>query len=180
MPHIHTEPGQHDHTVTAYIVRTDMDQPRVLMHMHKKLHKLMPVGGHIELDETPWQAISHELREEAGYDIDDLAVLQPKERIKLLGRVVLHPYPVVIDTHDIPEAPGGHFHTDTAYAFTADHPPQYERAKGESDDLRWLTCDELVELTDDQTFQNNKQVGRYVLTTCLTAWEEVAVDTFVK
>lgn len=77
MPHIHTAPNQHDHTVTGYVIRTDGDQPRALLHVHKKLGKLLPPGGHIELDETPWAAMLHELREEAGYDAGQLLVLQP-------------------------------------------------------------------------------------------------------
>jgi len=64
MAHIHTAPNQHDHTVTAYIIRIDKDEPRALLHMHKKLNVLLPVGGHIELDETPWAAMAHELEEE--------------------------------------------------------------------------------------------------------------------
>ncbi len=33
----------------------------------------MQVGGHIELDETPWQAVEHELREESGYTLAELS-----------------------------------------------------------------------------------------------------------
>lgn len=71
MPHIHTKPGQYDHTVTAYIVRTDGDDPKVLLHMHRKLGMLLPPGGHVELDETPWAAMAHELTEESGYTLDE-------------------------------------------------------------------------------------------------------------
>ena len=31
MPHIHTEPGQHDHTASAYIFRTDFSEPKVML-----------------------------------------------------------------------------------------------------------------------------------------------------
>ena len=65
MPHIHTKPGQHDHTVSAFIVRLDGKQPRILLHRHKKSGVYMQFGGHIELHENPWQAISHELLEES-------------------------------------------------------------------------------------------------------------------
>lgn len=116
MAHIHTQPGQHDHTVTAYIVRTDSTEPKILLHMHKKLSRLLTVGGHIELDETPWQAIAHELQEESGYSLNELLVLQPKERLAGLSGVVMHPYPVVMNTHNV--APG-HDHSDTGYAFVA-------------------------------------------------------------
>lgn len=68
MAHIHTAPGQHDNTVTLYIVRQFGTEWKGLLHMHRKHHRLLPVGGHVELDETPWQSAVHELREEAGYE----------------------------------------------------------------------------------------------------------------
>ena len=36
MSHIHTKPGEHECTVGAYIVRLDGDEPRALLHLHKK------------------------------------------------------------------------------------------------------------------------------------------------
>ena len=82
MPHIHTQPNQHDASVTMFIVRLDGNQPRLLMHMHRKLGKLMPPGGHVELSETPWAAVSHELQEETGYRLAELDIMQPKLRMK--------------------------------------------------------------------------------------------------
>ena len=136
MPHIHTEVGQHDHTVTAYIVRDDFETPRLLLHMHKKLGVLLAIGGHIELSETPWAAMAHEIEEEAGYTMDDLDVLQPKVRIGTYSDVVVHPQPLVMNTHDIT---ADHFHSDTSYAFVAHGEPTGELGDGESADLRWLT-----------------------------------------
>lgn len=37
MAHIHTKPGQHDLTASAYIIRDDGNEPVVLLHRHKKL-----------------------------------------------------------------------------------------------------------------------------------------------
>lgn len=82
MAHIHTNPGEHDLTASAFIVRDDFEEPRLLLHMHKKLHILLQPGGHVELNENPWQAIEHELREETGYTFDELEVLQPKDRLR--------------------------------------------------------------------------------------------------
>lgn len=61
MPHIHTKPDQHDMTASAYILRQENGVWKCLVHFHKKVEKLMQVGGHIELNETPWQTITHEL-----------------------------------------------------------------------------------------------------------------------
>lgn len=74
MPHIHEGDGQHDLTAGAFIIRFDQDEPKGLLHFHRKLHKLLPIGGHVELNESPWQAIAHELDEESGYSMSQLMV----------------------------------------------------------------------------------------------------------
>src|SRR3954466_7704978 len=63
MPHIHHEPGQHDFTTSAFIVRTDRSEPQAVLHEHRKIGKLLQFGGHIELTESPWQALLREVRE---------------------------------------------------------------------------------------------------------------------
>lgn len=175
MAHIHTELGQHDHTVGAYIVRLDGDEPRVFLHMHKKLGRLLPVGGHIELNETPWQAIAHELLEESGYRLSDLKILQPKNRIESLYDVVVHPYPVVMNTHEVMP---GHYHSDTAYAFIANSEPQVKVGDGESADLRWLTRSELDQLDEPDIFLNTKEIYNFVLDECLKNWDQVETSAF--
>lgn len=140
MPHIHTIPDQHDMTVSGYIVRTDGKEPLCLVHMHRKIGKLMQVGGHIELNETPWQAIAHELEEESGYQLHELEVLQhTTDRVKEAHNVS-HPTPFLMNTHDVGNQ---HYHSDLCYAFTADKLPELLSAEGESADLRWLTLDDL-------------------------------------
>ncbi len=93
MSHIHTAPGQHDATVSAFIIRIDTE-PLVLLHKHKKLGILGQIGGHVELHENPWQAIQHEIKEESGYDITDLMILQPKPIIHDLRGGQLTPIPI--------------------------------------------------------------------------------------
>ena len=61
MPHIQTGPGQHDTTSRALIVRLDTPSPQILLHIHKKYGRLMQLGGHVELTETPWQAVLTDL-----------------------------------------------------------------------------------------------------------------------
>mgnify|MGYP001683399595 FL=1 len=78
MPHIHNKPGQHDICVSGYIVKiTEGDEPRIILHKHRKLKMLLQFGGHVELDETPWQAVLREIAEESGYDKNQLKLLQP-------------------------------------------------------------------------------------------------------
>lgn len=176
MPHIHTEPNQHDLTVTAYILRLDSSEPKALLHMHKKLNILLPVGGHVELDESPWQAISHELSEESGYQLSQLRVLQPRSRINKMTKVVQHPYPLSMNTHDIP---GGHYHTDIEYGFVTTEEPSLNVEENESADLRWVTRTELDELKPDSIFDNTREVYEFVFDEALDSWEQVSVDYFL-
>lgn len=129
MPHIHTLPGQVDQSATGFIVRDDFDEPKALFHVHRKLGSLLPPGGHVELDETPWMAMAHELHEESGYSLNELRVVQPKVRLKHLSGITLHPLPVVSNTHDIPD---DHFHTDLDYLFIASAPSQGKPEEGEN------------------------------------------------
>lgn len=175
MAHIHTEPGQHDHTVTAYIVRLDGSEPRVFLHMHKKLGRLLPIGGHIELNETPWQAMEHELLEESGYMLSDLKILQPKQRIDNLYDVVVHPYPVVMNTHEVMP---GHYHSDTAYVFIADSEPQVKIGDDESADLRWLTAAELNAIKEPDIFSNIIEIYNFILDVCIKDWDQIETSAF--
>lgn len=176
MPHIHTQPGQHDHTASAYIFRTDFDEPKVLLHLHKKFGKYMQFGGHIELHETPWQTISHELREESGYSMDQLKILQPKERIRHLNGVVVHPQPVVHATQPINDH--AHFHTDIMYAFVTSESPRYQPDEGETSDSLLLTRHELALLPDDKIIPNVRETAFYIFDHCLLHWDALETSTF--
>jgi len=144
MPHIHTLPDQHDMTVSGYIVRTDAKEPLCLVHMHRKMGKLMQVGGHIELNETPWQAIAHELEEESGYKLAELDVLQHTADRVVEAHNVSHPVPFLMNTHNVGNE---HYHSDLCYAFVTNSLPAGLAAEGESTDLRWLSLDDLRHLS---------------------------------
>jgi 8-oxo-dGTP diphosphatase len=141
MPHIHTEPHEHDHTVSAFIINT-VDNT-LLLHQHKVMKIWLQPGGHIELKENPWQAIQHELEEETGYTLDQLKVLQAYYPLPGLVETI-HPVPLVYRTHPFPGI--DHYHTDAAYAFTTEQLPSKSIGEDESDTLTWFTFKELKKL----------------------------------
>jgi hypothetical protein len=65
MPHIH---DLMDFTVEAFVVY----KSRVLLIYHKQLKKWLPLGGYIELDENPEQALFRDNRGEwaGGRDLE--------------------------------------------------------------------------------------------------------------
>lgn len=178
MAHIHTNPGEHDHTASAFVIRTDFEEPKLLLHVHKKLGVLLQPGGHVELHETPWQAITHELMEETGYELSQLQVLQPRVRISAIEAAVLHPQSIVHNTHYF-DKEGVHKHTDISYAFTTNDEPRYTPGEGESNTLRWVTFDELRLLrSPEEIYENVRQIGEFALRSILNEWEALDVSTF--
>lgn len=176
MSHINTDPGHYDFAASAHIFDLSGDEPRVIMHFHKRLKKYMHFGGHVELHENPWEAITHELVEESGYTIDQVKVLQPKGVIVDLPDAVLHPLPINMNSHKYGDQ--DHYHTDIAYGFVTDQKPKNEvSSELESQDFVYLTRDELAALPAEQTIENIRNVALRVFDLLLDEWE--AVDTSV-
>lgn len=145
MPHLHQFEGAHDVTVSLFVLRETAEGPRCLVHRHKKLQVWLQAGGHIEHDENPWQAASHELREETGYDLDQLAVLAllPLPAEPANATALIHPSPLYLKTHGMPPANGTHYHSDLVFAFVTTEDPRHSVGEGESPDLRWRSAEEL-------------------------------------
>lgn len=177
MAHIHTNPGEHDPTASAFIVRTDMVEPKLLLHVHKKLGVLLQTGGHIEVTETPWQAVCHEITEETGYSLDQLKILQPPVRIKSLTSATLHPQPIAHNTHNF-DLEGIHKHTDISYAFVVEADAQNKPGEGESTLFSWVDLVELRSIDSNHIYENVREIGAFVLTEILNKWEVVDLSEF--
>jgi ADP-ribose pyrophosphatase YjhB (NUDIX family) len=65
-PHIH---AQFDFVVSVFIIH----KGRVLLVHHKSYDEWLPIGGHIEMDEDPEQALYREIKEECGLRVRILA-----------------------------------------------------------------------------------------------------------
>lgn len=175
MPHIHTGPGQHDLTVSAWIIDTSQATPRLLLHMHKRFKALMQFGGHVELDENPWQSLCREVGEETGFALSQLQVLQPtRPRAKGNGMVVW-PQAFAGTTHPVGD---DHFHDDLCFAFVTDQQPRGTIGTGESNDVRLLTLEEILAMPDDAFAPNVKELVRVLFDHILEFWQPVALDEF--
>ncbi|TXG76393.1 NUDIX domain-containing protein [Patescibacteria group bacterium] len=178
MAHLHTEPGGHDLTVSAYVFIAANDETRLWVHRHKKLDKWMQFGGHVEHTEQPWAAIAHELTEESGYSLRQLKVLQPTPFLQPLTGAVLHPANVCINTHAFPEI--DHYHTDISYAFVTEQLPDNPPQDGESSDLKAITRSELLSLEADQIPESSREIALFIFDHILSSWQPIpATDFFI-
>lgn len=177
MSHIHTLPGQHDMTVSGYIVRKDENGEWLcLIHLHRKLGVFMQIGGHIELDETPWHAIAHELAEESGYCLSELQILQPFATLPKLPVAIVHPLPLIMNTHHIMQ---GHYHSDQCYVFVAEAEPAHYPADGESQELEWLTLSSLDNrVTKGIVLEDVAVMYRHIIETLLPQTTLFLADSF--
>lgn len=128
MPHIH---DLIDFAVAVYIVQDE----KVLLVDHKQLAKWMPIGGHIELDEDPEEALFREVQEECGLEIE---VAGTKPGIQENGTKALIP-PIYLDIHDnkLP-----HRHVGLVY-FAKAKSSDVSLADKEHNEIRWFTKEEL-------------------------------------
>ena len=124
-------PGDEDsgptHLTASAIVVGDRG---VVLHLHRRLHKWLQPGGHLEPGEPPERAVIRECVEETG-----LRVAHPSG-----GPCLVH-----VDVH---RAARGHVHLDLRYLVTApdDDPAP---APGESQDVAWFSWAEAERLADD-------------------------------
>jgi 8-oxo-dGTP pyrophosphatase MutT (NUDIX family) len=135
MAHIHE---LIDFTASVYIVHDGA----VFLHHHKKTGKWLPVGGHIELNEDPNEAVVREAKEESGLTVQLIG-----ERLNLSegdGHKELLA-PRFMNRHRF--LPGGiHEHVDLIYFGRAEN----REVKLEDDTAyRWFTRDELEDTVNE-------------------------------
>ncbi len=117
-------------TASAIVVGTR----GVVLHRHKRLGIWLQPGGHIDPDESPWEAAGREAVEETG-----LTVCWPEALEAVPVPPLLH-----VDVHP---GPRGHTHLDLRYLLVA--PPDDPRpGPGESPDVAWFEWDHARALAD--------------------------------
>jgi 8-oxo-dGTP pyrophosphatase MutT (NUDIX family) len=177
MPHIHTEPGQHDFTASALIVKPGKE-PVVFMVRHKKYHRYIQPGGHVELHEDPWQAILHEIEEETGYMPSQLRLLQPRDGLSSVSsETTMLPMPISTNVH---VAAPDHYHIDSIYLFETDEDPQKPIGENESEDVIWVSQQQLNQMPADELFPDTRDIFNHAFDNYIHTWKPVPMKNFTR
>lgn len=119
------------HITTSMVVISN-DLRSMLLIKHKGYGIWLQPGGHYEGDGTLVESALRELQEETG--VSDVEVVLP--------------FPVDIDTHDIPARPakneGEHRHYDFCYLAIADRNCKLTAQEDEVDGVQWVPIDDLM------------------------------------
>jgi 8-oxo-dGTP pyrophosphatase MutT (NUDIX family) len=128
MAHIHE---QIDFTVAIFVVQN----AKVLIILHRKLGKWLPLGGHVELDEDPEIAALREAKEESGLDVELLGERPPTTEPGTRALIA----PRFLDIHRISDT---HEHIGMIY-FARPTGGDLSLAGEEHHDIRWVSSEEL-------------------------------------
>ena len=128
MPHIHE---LYDFVVSVFIVHKN----KVLLIYHKKYSEWLPIGGHIELDEDPEEALYREIKEECGLKVRILA------EAPNIGHRGVKPIltPSFVDAHRISSK---HKHVAFVY-FGISSTDRVKLHTKEHREFRWVSKEEL-------------------------------------
>ncbi|TSC75227.1 MAG: mutT/nudix family protein [Parcubacteria group bacterium Gr01-1014_30] len=129
MSHVHEKI---DFVVSAWIVYED----KILLVYHKLLQMWLPVGGHVELDETTDQALFREVKEECGLDIEVIGE-KPPYLEGSSARFLLRP--AYVDIHPFDDK---HQHIALEY-FAKAKSNSARLSEREHEQIKWFTEREL-------------------------------------
>lgn len=131
MAHIHEKI---DFTVAIFVVQ----HGKVLLILHRKLGKWLPLGGHVELDEDPEAAALREAREESGLEVELLGERPPTTEPGTRALIA----PRFLDIHRITDT---HEHIGLIY-WARPRNGSLALAEAEHHDIRWCSSEDLETL----------------------------------
>lgn len=157
MPHIHTGDGEFDFTVTGYLVHED----KTLLIKHKKLPLWVAPSGHVELNQSPIEALYAEIKEEAGIDESQLELVDTHPRpAQFTPSATATSLPLPFDLEQHPVGDTAHQHINLSYVLKS-RTNHVEPGPGESNTFKWFTLDELREFGD--TNDSVKSAASYAI-----------------
>lgn len=136
MAHIHEKI---DFTASVFVVNGDA----VLLHKHSKYDKWLQVGGHIELDEDPIEAVLREAKEESGLDVVLAGEAAAIPGVTGAFKTLIVPH--FLDRHVVDDATG-HEHINFVYFGTSPTRKLNPRPEEGARELRWFTRADLDNL----------------------------------
>lgn len=132
-------------TCSAWIVTKD--HKKALLNHHKTMGKWVQTGGHIDYDETPYEAAYREATEESGLE----KLIPLSKEIFKLG----------IFTFPPGKDGGEHLHFDIRYLFTAE--TEEFKVSEESNDLKWVNMEDLASYSDEENILSmNKRLIDFI------------------
>lgn len=138
MAHLHTQPGQYDYTVCGYLIHDN----KTLLIKHKYLPIWTAPAGHVELNETPIEALFKEIHEEAGINQADLELMETTRDTREMERGNENYYlPLPFDM-EYNHIDADHSHINMAYILKS-ATNHVEPKVGESNTFKWFTIEEL-------------------------------------
>jgi len=123
-----------DFTVAIFVVH----EAKVLVVLHRKLGKWLPLGGHIELDEDPEVAALREAKEESGLEVELVGERPPTTGPGTRALIA----PRFLDIHRISAT---HEHIGMIY-WARPKSGSVSLATEEHHDIRWCSSEELDRL----------------------------------
>lgn len=121
-----------DLVVTGYVFD---NEKRLLLIHHAKLNLWLPVGGHIEKDETPDEALRREIKEETNLNVE----LLNKSKIPLEENVKENlTVPFYVNVHSV----GDHDHCSFFYVCKTLNPERL-KTNEETKGFMWIKKEEL-------------------------------------
>lgn len=128
---------------SAYI----LNQDAVLLIFHPKIKKWLPPGGHIELNESPVEAVKREVKEEVGLDIEII-----EDEHLVIGRWNAKSFarPFLCLEEEIPETKNekAHRHLDFIYLAQALFPEK--TIPSPDHPMKWFTFEEILNLEKEK------------------------------
>ncbi len=138
-------------TATAYILAKIDGEYKVLLHNHKKHRIWLGIGGHLEKDENPVEAVLREVKEETDLEISFI-----KEKLLKIEDVEELVPPVTILQERLPRYKDepAHYHVDLIYFAICKNPNKIKM----EEEFGWFSKKDLrkIELEKETIYLTDK------------------------